>query len=197
MTRNRLALLAPLIALALVAAACGDDGGDVTADPPAGVGNAGASAGSPDADPATDSPGDDAPAATPATFTAERLGGGTFDSAELAGRSTVLWFWAPWCTTCRAEAPDILEAAAEFDGLIEVIGVAGRGDIDAIQQFVDQTNTGELAHLIDEDGSIWTDFGVAAQPAFAFVDAGGEVDVFVGTLGRAGLTERMQALAAA
>lgn len=178
-TPRRIRLLAPIIVLTLVAAACGD--GDDSASSGTTAGTAGGAA---------------TATAAPATFTAERIGGGDFDSAELEGRSTVLWFWAPWCTTCRSEAPEIVETAAEFDGTVEVIGVAGRGDLAAMEQFVEQTGTGGLDHIVDDDGSIWTDFGVAAQPAFAFIDADGEVDVFVGTLGGDGLADRMQALAA-
>ena len=35
---------------------------------------------------------------TPAVlrFTAPRLGGGTIDGEDLAGRDVAFWFWAPW-----------------------------------------------------------------------------------------------------
>ena len=131
------------------------------------------------------------------SFTAARLGGGEFDAASIQGKDTVLWFWAPWCTVCRAEAPDVVEAAAEFDGSVEVIGVAGRGEVPEMEQFLADTGTAGLDHIVDGDGAIWTQFGVAAQPAFAFIDDSGEVEVFVGALGREALTERMQALAEA
>ena len=29
-------------------------------------------------------------------FTAPRLGGGTVDGADYAGKDTAIWFWAPW-----------------------------------------------------------------------------------------------------
>ena len=132
-----------------------------------------------------------------AEFTAATVGGREFNAASIQGKDTVLWFWAPWCTICRAEAPDVVEAAAEFDGSVEVIGVAGRGELAEMEQFVDDTGTGSLEHLVDDDGAIWSQFGVAAQPAFAFIDDNGEMELFVGALGREALTERMQALAAA
>ena len=29
-------------------------------------------------------------------FTAPRLGGGTVEGADYAGKDTAIWFWAPW-----------------------------------------------------------------------------------------------------
>jgi thiol-disulfide isomerase/thioredoxin len=169
-------LIALLGIVAAIAVACGDDGRS-------------------SASPSTD--GEESPAATPAVLTADLVGGGEFDAASLEGTDTVLWFWAPWCTVCRAEGPDVAEAAAEFDGSVQVIGVAGRGEVPDMEQFVADTGTDALEHLIDEDGSIWSGYGVAAQPAFAFIDDSGEVELFSGALGREALAERMRALAAA
>ncbi|CAN5889396.1 protein disulfide oxidoreductase [soil metagenome] len=137
-----------------------------------------------------------AAAGGPPAFSAPTLAGGEVDTASFEGRPTVLWFWAPWCTICRAEASGVVETAGELAEEVDLYGVAGRGEVDAMEQFVDQTGTDGLTHVIDDDGSIWSDYEVAAQPAFAFIDADGEVEVFVGTLGREGLRERMQDLIA-
>ncbi|MGH8775288.1 MAG: TlpA disulfide reductase family protein [Jiangellaceae bacterium] len=45
------------------------------------------------------------------TFTATTVDGEQFAGSSLAGRPAVLWFWAPWCPTCVAEAPDVLAVA--------------------------------------------------------------------------------------
>ena len=65
-----------------------------------------------------------------------------------------------------------------------------------MDEFVAETATGGLTHVVDDDGSIWSSFGVASQPSFAFISDTGEVEVVSGALGEAKLTERMQALAA-
>lgn len=58
----------------------------------------------------------DAPADPLATLdAATTLAGEPFDASTVADRPVVLWFWAPWCTVCRAEAPDIAEVAAELE----------------------------------------------------------------------------------
>jgi len=155
--------------LALAAAACGSD--------------------------ATNTEGASASAAAP--FTADRLGGGELASSSFSGQDTVLWFWAPWCTTCRAEAPNVVAAAEALDGQVEVIGVAGRGEVPEMEDFVDETGTGGLTHVVDPDGSIWADFGVASQPAFAFIDDDGSVEMVIGAMGETAFTQRMTELAAA
>ncbi len=130
------------------------------------------------------------------SFTAAKVGGGEFDSASLVGTDTVLWFWAPWCTTCRGEAPDVAAVAETYEGQVAFVGVAGRGEVPAMEDFVVETGTGGFGHVVDEDGSIWTTFEVLQQPAFAFIDDSGQVDVVGGKLGRDELTERVEQLLA-
>ncbi|GAA2731455.1 hypothetical protein GCM10009867_05130 [Pedococcus aerophilus] len=57
----------------------------------------------------------------------DTVSGAAFDAATLTGRPVVLWFWAPWCTICRSEAPAVTKVAAEFAGQVDIIGVAGQG----------------------------------------------------------------------
>ncbi len=133
---------------------------------------------------------------TGVTFTAAKLGGGTLSSTSYTGKDTVLWFWAPWCTVCRGEAPNVTAVAAAFRGKVDVIGVAGRGEVPAMKDFVDETGTGSFTHVVDDSGSIWSSFGVAAQPSFAFINDDGTVKVVIGALGKDGLTKQMNALVA-
>ena len=128
------------------------------------------------------------------SFTASTLAGQKMDVSSLAGEPVVLWFWAPWCTICRAEAPDVAKVAAELDGQVRFLGVPGIGQEDDMRAFVEDTGTGGFDHLVDSDGSLWQRFGVVAQPAFAFVAPDGSVQVFAGALGGDALRERAQSL---
>ncbi len=112
----------------------------------------------------------------------QTVDGSTFDPATTTGQPVLLWFWAPWCVVCRAEAPTLVDVAAELDGEVLVLGVAGRGSAEEMRAFVDDTGTGGLTHLADTDGAVWREFGVVAQPAFAFVAPDGGTEVFVGAL---------------
>jgi len=177
MRSNRLRLPVLVVALAALLVACGSGGATTSSGDAAAPGS-----GSSDA---------------PAQFTADLLGGEELTSASFAGKDTVLWFWAPWCTVCRGEADDVVAAASALDGKVEVIGVAGRGEIPEMEGFVSDTGTGGLTHVVDDDGSIWSSYEVFAQPAYAFIDDSGSVEVFVGALGEDALVERMSALAEA
>ncbi len=139
-----------------------------------------------------------AQARTPAQldFRTTTLSGAEFAGADLVGRPTVLWFWAPWCTICRTEGPGVAKVAESLQGDVRFLGVPGLGEVDEMQQFVQDTGTGELTHLVDGDGSLWAGFGVIAQPAFAFISADGEIEVVNGSLPPDDLTEAAQALTA-
>jgi thiol-disulfide isomerase/thioredoxin len=125
--------------------------------------------------------------------------GPTFDASSLDGRPVVLWFWSPSCTICRAEGPEVATVASELaasESGVALIGVAGRGDRAEMAEFVEATGTGELTHLVDADGTIWSRLGVIGQPAFAFVSADGHVDLFAGSLGESALRTRVLTLEA-
>ncbi|MGH3615970.1 MAG: TlpA family protein disulfide reductase [Pseudonocardia sp.] len=131
----------------------------------------------------------------PLDFTGTTLDGTTLDAAALAGTPVVLWFWAPWCTICRAEAPDVAEIAAEYQGRVTVLGVAGRGEVDAMQAFVSDTGVGAITHVTDTDGTLWNRFGVVSQPAFVFVDRSGSTKSVAGSIGADGLRAAVDELA--
>jgi thiol-disulfide isomerase/thioredoxin len=123
-------------------------------------------------------------AVTALEFRATTLDGSPFDAATLTGTPVVLWFWAPWCTICRAEAPDVAAVAAEYAGRVTFLGVPGLGEVADMREFVADTGTGgmTMTHVVDADGALWQRFGVVAQPAFAFVAADGTVQTFGGSL---------------
>ncbi len=62
--------------------------------------------------------------------------------------------------------------------------------------FVDETGVGAFDHLIDAEGTIWSELSVSDQPAFAFINDDGTVEVNVGALGEEELTNRLEALIA-
>lgn len=127
-------------------------------------------------------------------FTGRTVDGKAFDSATLEGRPTVLWFWAPWCTKCRGQAPDVAAVAKRQAGSVNVVGVAGLGNNDAMRQFVSSARVGSITHLSDEAGVVWKQYEVTEQSSYVLLEADGTV-VFRGYLDGDDLTRRVAELA--
>ncbi|SFP39978.1 Thiol-disulfide isomerase or thioredoxin [Amycolatopsis arida] len=128
-------------------------------------------------------------------FTGTTLDGTQFTGESLAGKAAVLWFWAPWCPKCAAEAPTVAEAARDTAGRVSFVGIAAQDEVPAMRDFVGRHGVGDFPHVADEEGAIWQRFGVTYQPAYAFVRPDGTVDVVKQQLSARELTERVNDLA--
>jgi thiol-disulfide isomerase/thioredoxin len=106
-------------------------------------------------------------------FTARTLEGEPFEGTSLAGTPTVLWFWAPWCPTCRAQIPTVSGIGEEYADRVNVIGVGGldtQGEIEALADRIEH-----VTHLVDDEGTVWKHFRVTAQSTYTVIDADGEI----------------------
>ncbi len=65
-------------------------------------------------------------------FTGTTVDGSPFDGSSLEGKPAVLWFWAPWCPTCRAQSVNVSRLAEKYDGELAVVGVGGLDSAEAI-----------------------------------------------------------------
>jgi thiol-disulfide isomerase/thioredoxin len=129
-------------------------------------------------------------------FTATTLSGAPFNGASLAGKPAVLWFWAPWCPFCNAEAPGVSQVAAT-NPKVTFVGVAARSDVGQMQAFVSKYGL-NFTNLNDADGSIWARYGVPWQPAYVFYRADGSstfVNNPIAAMPQQELQERVSALA--
>ena len=84
----------------------------------------------------------------------------------------------------------------QFDGQVEIIGVAGRDDLGEMQAFVNDTGASGFEHIADSSGDVWAQYGVTSQPAFVFINDDGTTELLVSALGQETLTERVEALIA-
>ncbi|MDO0939029.1 redoxin family protein [Streptomyces sp. DG2A-72] len=127
-------------------------------------------------------------------FTATTVDGKPFDAKTLAGRPTVLWFWAPWCPTCRGQAAETAKVAADHAGKANVVGVAGLDKNAAMRDFVSETGTGSFPQLSDEAGDVWKRFEITQQSIYVILDKDGAT-VYEGVLpGGEGLAEKVASL---
>lgn len=63
--------------------------------------------------------------------------------------------------------------ARDYGDEIGFLGIAGRDSVEAMANFVDHFEVGHLPHAADPDGELWERFGVPYQPAWVFIDSGG------------------------
>ncbi len=190
-----------LISAGLVLAGCGDDqsaagGGTPTSNPV--TTTEAAPSTTPETSATSASATAEAPEAKPVVpeqlrFTAKTVDGKDFSGESLAGKPAVLWFWAPWCPNCQAEAPTIAEAARSA-GDVEFVGVAAQDEVAAMREFVQKYDLGSFTHLADTDAAVWQRFGVTYQPAYAFVSADGTVETETSQLEKDELLARIDAL---
>ncbi len=136
-----------------------------------------------------------AAAAEQLKFTAKTVDGKDINGADLAGKPVVLWFWAPWCPKCQREAPGMAAAVKEHGDKVTFLGVAALDQVPAMQQFVQKYGLQSFQHVADVDSAVWKRFGVTAQPAYAFVDASGQVEVVTSQLSEQDLKQRLSKLA--
>lgn len=120
-------------------------------------------------------------------FTATTVDGKHFVGASLAGKPSVLWFWAPWCTICRGESPDLVALANAYKGKINIVGVASLGPVGDMKNFVKETHTGLFTHIADPKGDIWNRFEIISQPSFILITKSGVPYRFVGSLPKSAL----------
>ena len=144
------------------------------------------------------------PAETPAAagaessvlgFTGRTIDGEPFDAATLAGKPALLWFWAPWCATCAAQAGSVTNVQAEYGDRLNVLGIAGMGGNAEMHEFVRDLEVGSVRNLDDEAGVLWKKFGITEQSTYVLVDRSGKI-VTTGYLDDLELTTKVKSLVA-
>lgn len=191
-SRTTAGALAALLALAALTAGCGS-----TKTPSTGTGPRASGADTSAASPADQVGRAAVQVPRQLQFTTTTVDGKAFKGSSLAGKDAVLWFWAPWCTVCRGEAPTVAKTAEKWSGKVIFVGVPGRGeasDMSDMKKFVSDTGLGGMQQAVDTDGSLWARFGVPAQPAAAFVNQDGKIKVTLGPLTDAQFDDELKRL---
>jgi thiol-disulfide isomerase/thioredoxin len=94
-----------------------------------------------------------------------------------APRPVVLNVWASWCLPCRSEAPLLDQAAAEYAGTVDFIGLDVRDDQDGARSFIAEFFPGAaITQLHDPGGDIPVALGGSrGVPLTFFYASGGEL----------------------
>lgn len=157
--RSRGTIAAAMVAVALLAAACG--GGDDGTGTAATDGERGA---------ATDAR--EGGGVTAVGFTRFDGGQGTF--ADYLSKPLVVNFFASWCAPCVREMPEIEQVHQDLGDQVTFVGVDVRDRLAEGQELA--TRTGVTYELVrDPGGDVLTAFGGALLPTTAFVTADGRI----------------------
>jgi thiol-disulfide isomerase/thioredoxin len=177
---SRLAAILAAGAVAIVPA-CSTDSGESSQDQVESSNAGGSSDETPDA-PAGDEPVD-GPAEGSVQMTDVATGESTDLEAALAsedGKPVLAWFWAPFCPTCRGEAPELDAFMADNTDHVKMVGIGTRNDIEQAEGFLEDTGVTNFPLLWEPSGQSWVDNAVAAQPYMILIVDGEDVERWPG-----------------
>ena len=145
----------------------------------------------------------------PALDAGKWLTGHRFTGADLRGRVTLFFFWAHWCSDCRAQKPVIADLERRFEsrGFSVVAPTQLYGYIERGQHALPGAEEAYItkAH-VERDGLLretpvplsarnFVAFGVSTTPTLVLVDRGGIVRMYhPGQMQEADLARRIEAL---
>ena len=107
-------------------------------------------------------------------FTLKDLTGREVSLDDYKGEIVILDFWATWCGPCRIAMPMLDDIQKEYSGKLSVVAVNLQEKKGVVREYV----LAEGLHsevLLDEDGSISSQYGVAGIPTQYLIDQKGIV----------------------
>ena len=103
-------------------------------------------------------------------------GGGEVQLADALdappGTPVLAFFWAPFCSSCRAEAPMLDQLAREAPAGLRVVGIGALDDLNEARAFRTDTAVRSFPLLWAESTDSWSAFGVPAQPYLVLIEDG-------------------------
>jgi len=109
------------------------------------------------------------------SFTLSDLNGKPTSLTDFKGNLVLLNFWATWCGPCVEETPSLERLHSEYkdQGLV-LLAVAIQSDIRSVENFVREMNL-SFRVLIDEDGSVFQNYGLFSVPTTFFIGKDGKI----------------------
>lgn len=95
-------------------------------------------------------------------------------SEDLSGGINIINFWATWCPPCHIEHPYLIEISEREQG-VTFIGVNYKDDLDDARLFLEEKGSPFEKIIVDLDGSLGIDFGLAGAPETFIVDSFGMI----------------------
>lgn len=97
------------------------------------------------------------------------------DTLSWVGEPLVINFWASWCGPCRAEMPDLAQAARDLDGVVRFVGVTFEDRPQDSRAFLEEIPV-PYDTFVDANGSdLFRAIKARGTPATVLVDADGAI----------------------
>lgn len=111
-----------------------------------------------------------------APFSGAAMDGKPFTNDSVKGKVAMITFWATWCTTCRADEPNVEALQRKFgaDPEFLMVGIATQDSRKNVEKFLASGRRNYL-NLLDENGRLGIDFGLTGVPETFLVDKEGKV----------------------
>lgn len=109
--------------------------------------------------------------------------GSRITSAELSGKPTILWFWAPWCPASQDIADDVAAEAKLAGDDVRFVGIGGEASARELRTFVSDYKLSGIEHGVDLSGDVTDRFGVTSFPSFVALYPEGGYEVLDGGTG--------------
>lgn len=115
--------------------------------------------------------------------------------SDYRGRPIVIHFWASWCTPCRAEFPQLVQArAAHADDRLEILGIIHDDTPEDATAFAREQGA-SWPLFQDTEHVAWNAYGSIGLPMSFFVDAEGIVRaVSYGPVNPAALPDQLKTI---
>ncbi len=112
------------------------------------------------------------------SFDLRSLDGKQYTSPNLAGRPTLLIFWASWCQICQGELPKVHALQERTGKKIQVLAI-GFADTEAnIRSYVaSHPAVFTFPVLFDSDDQVAARFGARSTPTLFLLNKKGEIEI--------------------
>lgn len=93
------------------------------------------------------------------------------------GKSVAFVFWQTWCSSCRKESPNIVDASRKYESAIRVFGVISGPDEyvsdDKVRRSIEDWQL-PYPQIRDRDLALTKRYGVRGTPTIVIIGEGGE-----------------------
>lgn len=112
----------------------------------------------------------------PFEFAGITLSGSALSSADFTGGPTVVNFWASWCEPCRAELPELAQAAGALGPSgVNFLGINVEDDANAAAEFAEQMPYPSIRDTSGEILASVPDVPPSALPITVMLDTQGRI----------------------